>query len=246
VSLRGVFSFALFLIKLGAVSIVSAQSGLSGMVRDSARGTPLSNVQILLTADPTPRPPAFHVLTDVKGRFHFADIPPGNYVLRARFIGFRAVNFPVEIGAGRGHSVVVRMSAVALCLGRHCEPDQSKLAYARSNRAEWGCQLAKREEVESERLSWVRRLAKYPLALPDSAGVPPQLSQDSAQLDRTIRHVTDRARCQHAGRVYDQEFGATSTHFLVYEAGPFLLVSNSGDDLVLDHAYRVLIRYVVE
>jgi hypothetical protein len=247
-----VLLLALLALMLSAVPDVSAQSGLSGVVRDSVRGTPLPNVQILLSKDTTsPRwdslPPRFHLLTDAQGGFRFADIPAGKYALRARFIGYKSVGLPVKIQLGKENFVAVYMSGTSVCLG-HCEPDPIKLAYARSHRDEWSCQLADPKAIESARRSWIRRLAEDTLPLPDSAGVPPQLPRDSAQLERKIRHVTDRARCRRAGRVYDQEFGATDTRFLVYEGGPFLFVSNSwgSDDLVLDRAYRVLIRYIVE
>src|SRR4051812_24548282 len=97
-------------------------------------------------------------------------------------------------------------------------------------------------------MGWVRRLAGSPAAAGfgrSAAAAAPGLS--AAGPDGPPREGP-RARCRRAGRAYDQAFGATDTHFLVYEAGPFLLVSNSwgSDDLVLDRGYRVLIRFVVE
>jgi hypothetical protein len=153
----------------------------------------------------------------------------------------------VEIRADEEEFVVVRMSGLDLCLG-HCGPDPVKLAYARNHRAEWGCQLAETERIESERQDWIATLA-YPSAPLGPAPAFRPLPRDSTRLAALIRHVTDRARCRRAGRVYDQEFGATDTHFLVFEVGPVLLVSNpwGGDDtLVLDRQYRVLTRYIVE
>jgi hypothetical protein len=238
---------------VSAVSQLDAQSGLRGVVQDSVTGAPLPNVEVVLIQDTTsPRwdtlPSGIHVLTDSLGNFRFSGVPAGAYMLHARFITYKAVSVPVKIRPGNEESLVFRMSPTQVCLGGGCGPDSVQLAYARSHRAQWGCQLADPEAIESTRVGWVRRLAEDPLPLPDSAGVPAQLPRDSAKLDRIVRHVTDQARCRRAGRAYDEAFGATDIHFLVYEAGPFLLVSNSwgSDDMVLDRKYRVLIRFVVE
>jgi Carboxypeptidase regulatory-like domain len=243
-------SLAILPLAVGAVSQLGAQSGVSGVVQDSASGAPMSNVQVVLTHDTaSPRwdslPSQLYRLTGLQGRFSLADIPAGTYLLHARFIGYKALAIPVKIRPGREDSVVVRMAPV--CVGV-CWPDPVKLAYARSHRDQWGCQLDDPQAIESTRMGWVRRLAEDPLPLPHSAGVPRQLPRDPAQLDRMVRHVNDRTRCRRAGRAYDQAFGATDTHFLVYEAGPFLLVSNSwgSDDLVLDRGYRLLIQFVLE
>jgi hypothetical protein len=241
---------AIFALAFSSVSQLGAQSGLTGVVRDSVDDAPMSNVQVLLTGDAaSPRwdslSSQLYRLTGLEGRFQLADIPAGTYFLHARFIGYKALALPVKIRPGRVESVVVRLAPV--CVGV-CWPDPVKLAYARSHRNRWGCQLTNPEAIESTRMGWVRRLTEDPLPLPDSAGVPAQLPRDSAELDRMVRHVKDRARCRRAGQTYDEEYGATDIHFLVYEAGPFLLVSNSwgSDDLVLDRAYRVLIRFIVE
>jgi carboxypeptidase family protein len=231
---------------------LSAQSSLRGVVRDSVRGAPVPSTQIVLTRD-TLRPnwdavpPRLSTLADTKGEFHIPDLSPGKYLLHARMVGYRARWLPVEIGADKEEFVVVRMSGSEVCLG-HCGPDPVKLAYARNHRAEWGCQVAELERIESERQHWIETLA-YPSAPLGPAPAFRAFPRDSRRLAALIRHVTDRARCRRAGRAYDQEFGATDTHFLVFEAGPVLLVSNpwGGDGtLVLDRQYRVLTRYIVE
>lgn len=235
------------------VRSLSAQASLSGVVRDSARGSPVSNVQIALIRDTLVSDPAgsstrLESLSDRDGEFRFPDLPAGTYVLHARFIGYTARSLPVKIEPGQAQFMVIRMSGMDVCLG-HCPPDPIKLAYAREHRSEWGCQTEDPKVIESLRQQWVRDLAEHPLPLPESARNLPPLPRDSAQLADLIRHVTNRKQCQRAGQVYDEVFGATDTRFLVYRAGPILVVTvpwGGNGTLVLDRNYRVLIRYIVE
>ena len=120
-----------------AAADLTAQSALHGVVRDSVSGAPISNVLIMLSHRKTVRqrdsvPSRFRQLTDIQGEFRLIDIPRGRYVVHARFLGYKALNLPVEIQPGKDQFLVVRMSGTSVCLG-HCGPDPVKLAYARSH-----------------------------------------------------------------------------------------------------------------
>jgi hypothetical protein len=53
-----------------------------------------------------------HAVTYEDGTFFFAGLAEGSYVIRARRMGFRPVNFSIRIGSGERHDVAIKMTAL--------------------------------------------------------------------------------------------------------------------------------------
>ena len=79
----------------------AAQTVVHGVVFDSLAGRALVGATVRMFALATPRDSALESMTDSVGRFRFADIPPGRYVIgfshaRLDSLGFDAVSRKVE------------------------------------------------------------------------------------------------------------------------------------------------------
>ena len=64
-----------------------------GSVTDKQRSDPIIGATVVL--DPTRQ----HAITGTDGRYRFADLPPGSYTVRARYIGYVALAASVSLGA---------------------------------------------------------------------------------------------------------------------------------------------------
>jgi hypothetical protein len=104
---RRVVAFTVGAALLLTASIASAQPGtrgaLRGVVRHDSTGAPLPRVTVSLTGVPQV------VLTDSTGRFAFSQLPRGTVVVRARRVGFAAVERPVIIRDGATTDVELRL-----------------------------------------------------------------------------------------------------------------------------------------
>lgn len=90
-----------------APSIVAAQTvRISGMVADD-RQTPLEGVTVRLSSEVSTR-------TSADGRFQFADVVPGNYVVTVMAIGHRLQSIPIAVA--RDTTLSVRLARVAVSL----------------------------------------------------------------------------------------------------------------------------------
>jgi hypothetical protein len=93
------------LLLLAVTAPLRAQSGaIAGVVRDSA-GSPL------VAADVTIRPADARTRTDSLGRFSFANLRPGEYAVRARFIGYSPVEVAARVVADSQTSVTFVLAA---------------------------------------------------------------------------------------------------------------------------------------
>lgn len=84
---------------------VVGASMIAGVVVDGAM-QPLKDVELLLIG--TGR----HAISYDGGEFFFAGLAKGNYVLRARRLGFSPVNLTVRIGKGEEHGVAIKLTAL--------------------------------------------------------------------------------------------------------------------------------------
>jgi hypothetical protein len=100
-------SLLLFLALLGPVPLLSAQSSLAGVVRDSATGAPIPNAEILINIMNR------REVADAEGRFTMFTLPGGRHLVQVRAIGYRAQGFPVNVAARGTTRVEFVLSAEA-------------------------------------------------------------------------------------------------------------------------------------
>ena len=84
---------------------VAGASSIGGVVLDSSM-SPISGVELQLIG--TGR----HATSYEDGVFFFAGLAQGDYVVRARRMGFSPVNVPVKVGKGELHDLAIRLSAL--------------------------------------------------------------------------------------------------------------------------------------
>ena len=89
--------FLTFLCCLLAAPLLRSQSTVSGQLLDEATGEPVgfANVALYLGDDM-----AAGATTDLDGKFALAGVRPGEYRLRATFIGYRTLERPLSVTAG--------------------------------------------------------------------------------------------------------------------------------------------------
>lgn len=92
---------------LGPVPLLSAQSSLAGVVRDSATGAPIPNAEILINIMNR------REVADAEGRFAMYTLPGGRHLILVRAIGYRAQGFAVNLAARGTTRVEFVLSAEA-------------------------------------------------------------------------------------------------------------------------------------
>lgn len=88
--------------------VASAQptGRITGQVRDE-QGRPLANVGIVIVATTAKGSyPEILPLSNERGEFNLADLPPGRYRLRATLDGYQAQTRSVEVRANRASRVL--------------------------------------------------------------------------------------------------------------------------------------------
>lgn len=78
---------------LAPAATLSAQTVLSGVVRDSATGAPIPHAEVLITALNR------REVADAQGRFTMHTVPGGRHLVLVRAIGYRAMGQPVEVAS---------------------------------------------------------------------------------------------------------------------------------------------------
>jgi hypothetical protein len=84
---------------------VAGASSIAGVVLDTAFH-PIPGVELQLIG--TGR----HAITYEDGTFFIAGLTQGNYVIRARRMGFTPVNLTVRVGSGERHDVALKLTAL--------------------------------------------------------------------------------------------------------------------------------------
>lgn len=89
---------------------LSGQSpaGIRGKIVDARGGQPLANVAVQLGDH------AYSAVSDAAGEFKFADVQPGDYVLKATAVGYRLTTADVHLTGGELQSVQVILSPASL------------------------------------------------------------------------------------------------------------------------------------
>lgn len=88
---------------------VAGKSSIKGLVVDSAM-RPLKDVQIQLIGT------GHHATSYESGKFFFAGLAQGTYVLRARLLGFSPENVTVKVGTGEEHDLSVILTSLTTTL----------------------------------------------------------------------------------------------------------------------------------
>jgi TonB-dependent receptor len=74
-------------------SAIAAPTGkISGIVRDGKTGTALPGANVFIVGT------ALGSSTDINGDYSILKVPPGNYTLRVKYIGYKQVDVPIQIG----------------------------------------------------------------------------------------------------------------------------------------------------
>ena len=92
---------------VGATDARGAEGGVDGAVTDTVGGGPLAGARVTILGT------SLAAETDKNGRFRFASVPPGTYVIRVTRLGFLAKQVSVVVRDGGTVSVAVRLHAVA-------------------------------------------------------------------------------------------------------------------------------------
>lgn len=109
---RASFAAALLAWSTLAAGPAAAQSILSGSVEETGTARPIAGVQVnLLPTDRT-------TTTDEAGRFQFADVAAGAYVLQLRHLAFGELGRAVEVRSAAAVRVRLRVSPAAIELER--------------------------------------------------------------------------------------------------------------------------------
>lgn len=83
----------LLLALLGPAPLLSAQTSLAGVVRDSATGAPIPHAEVSISIMNR------REVADAEGRFTMYTLPGGRHLVQVRAIGYRAQGFPVNVAA---------------------------------------------------------------------------------------------------------------------------------------------------
>lgn len=76
---------------LSHVGIASSNGSVEGVVRDSQTGEGLPGANVILAGT------ALGGATDFKGRYVIYNVPAGSYTIRATYVGYNSVQFPLQV-----------------------------------------------------------------------------------------------------------------------------------------------------
>src|SRR5205823_53317 len=108
---------------LAALAILLSLSPARASAQDAARGTIAGTVVDDSTGESRPAVTVTLVgttkgaLTDERGRFTIADVPPGEYVLRTRALSYRPLELPVVVRANATTTLALRLVSAPITLG---------------------------------------------------------------------------------------------------------------------------------
>ena len=110
--LRGIAAFVMpVALAVWAPAPAQSQTGvITGQVLDASSGRPLSDAHVSVTGTGIVK------LTNVAGRFTLFNVPVGEHVVRATFIGYGEAEQIVTVGAGETHDIDFEMLLTAIAL----------------------------------------------------------------------------------------------------------------------------------
>lgn len=103
---------AILLLALAAPGVLQAQTTgtVTGQITDAQSGAPLGQVQVYLEGA------GLGSLSNAQGRFTLANVPAGNYTIRAERLGYQAGSGEISVAAGEETVFNLAMSTQALAL----------------------------------------------------------------------------------------------------------------------------------
>ncbi len=109
---RWVVPPAILLLALAAPGVLQAQTTgtVTGQITDAQSGAPLGQVQVYLEGA------GLGSLSNAQGRFTLANVPAGNYTIRAERLGYQAGSGEISVAAGEETVFNLAMSTQALAL----------------------------------------------------------------------------------------------------------------------------------
>ena len=110
--LRGIAAFVMpVALAVWAPAPAQSQTGvITGQVLDASSGRPLSDAHVTVMGSGIVK------LTNVAGRFTLFNVPVGEHVVRASFIGYGEAEQIVTVGAGETHDIDFEMFLTAIAL----------------------------------------------------------------------------------------------------------------------------------
>ncbi|HXJ32079.1 MAG TPA: carboxypeptidase-like regulatory domain-containing protein, partial [Gemmatimonadales bacterium] len=109
--LRRLCGFAVFVAYASLATPLAAQQGsVAGRVTDKVSSQPIQGVQVLLSGT------NLQAVTNNEGRYHIDRVPPGQYQVQVRLIGYAMGQQPVTVSAGGAATLDIVLSAAAIPL----------------------------------------------------------------------------------------------------------------------------------
>jgi len=110
IRLLGVAAAVGLLASLGAGPVQAQQSTIAGQVTDKSSQQPIAGAQVLVAGT------SLQAITGRDGRYTIGRVPPGQYRVQARLIGYATGTTSVSIGAGQTASADFVLTAAAIPL----------------------------------------------------------------------------------------------------------------------------------
>ena len=87
--------FLILFLGVSMSSMAATRGKIEGFVKDAITGDPLPGANVMLEGT------SLGAASDLKGRYFMTNVPPGDYVLVVRYIGYKEKKIPIRIKAGQ-------------------------------------------------------------------------------------------------------------------------------------------------
>ncbi len=181
-------------------------------------------------------------ITNATGRFAFAAVPAGRYVLYARRLGYlpRRVAIDAMPGAPPVDIVFRDYYEMSDSLDRAwAKRHKREVATARQRSRHWICEMTARE-VDAFRDNAFRVIVGIDGADSRSFNEAHGIPRDRPAFDRSFQPIADAAECDRFARALDRRIGLVSDTVLVFRIGAVYWVPQV--TTIFDRSGRVLVR----